>query len=147
MVIGILQFELLIRGSESPKDKRRVISSLKDRLHREHQVSVAEVALQDHMSAARLALALVGSDGKHVGQVLDRITTKLRALGDAELGDCTREVLHDPQGEPLPEATDPCTALERDLDLVAEMKRQADLAVHEGAWSDAGPGARKGTAP
>jgi uncharacterized protein YlxP (DUF503 family) len=125
MVIGILQFELLIRGAESIKDKRRVVSSLKDRLHREHQCSVAEVGLQDNMSAARLGLALVGSDGKYVGQVFDKIAAKLHALGDAELGSISREVLHDPQGEPLPEGVDPRSQLEKDLELAEEMRRQA----------------------
>ncbi|MBX3383779.1 MAG: DUF503 domain-containing protein [Phycisphaeraceae bacterium] len=93
MVIGILQFELFIHDAESLKDKRRVVSSLKDRLHREHQVSVAEVGLQESHSVARLGLALVGSDGRHVGQTLDRITSRLRGLTDAELGDCVREVI------------------------------------------------------
>ncbi len=97
MIIGILQFELLLRGATSLKDKRSVVSSLKDRLHREHQASVAEVALQDRIGVARLGLAVVGSDGKHIGQTLDRITLKLRALHDAQLGDTRREVLHDPQ--------------------------------------------------
>jgi uncharacterized protein YlxP (DUF503 family) len=93
MVIGILQFELFIHGAESIKDKRRVVSSLKDRLHREHQVSVAEVGLLDSRSVARLGLAMVGTDGRYVGQALDRITARLRALVDAELGDCVREVI------------------------------------------------------
>jgi uncharacterized protein YlxP (DUF503 family) len=124
MVIGILQFELLIRGAESIKDKRRVVSSVKDRLHREHQCSVAEVGLQDKMSVARLGLAMVGTDGKYVGQTFDRITAKLQALHDAELSSITREVLHDPQGEPL-EAVDPQEALQNDLELAEEMRRQA----------------------
>lgn len=128
MVIGILQFELLIRGAESLKDKRRVVSSLKDKLHREHLVSIAEVGLQDNMSVARMALALVGSDGKHVGQTLDRITTKLRALHDAELSACSREVLHEPQGTPLPEGVDPLEALEQDESLAAEMLRAGEQA-------------------
>jgi uncharacterized protein len=97
MIIGILQFELLLRGATSLKDKRSVVSSLKDRLHREHQAAVAEVALHDRIGVARLGLAVVGSDGKHIGQTLDRITLKLRALHDAQLGDTRREVLHDPQ--------------------------------------------------
>jgi len=96
MVLGILQFELLIRGAESLKDKRRVVSSVKDRLRRQFSASVAEVGLQDMMGVARLGLALVGSDGRFVGQQLDRITAGLRARTDAELGDVSREVLHDP---------------------------------------------------
>lgn len=118
MVIAVLQFEMLIPGASSIKDKRRVVSSIKDRLHREHQVSVAEVGLQDCMSAARMGLALVASDGKYAGQVLDRIAAKLRAWPDAELGDCSREVLHDPQS---PEASAPNSATFTDATLHAEM--------------------------
>jgi uncharacterized protein len=125
MVIGILQFELLIRGAGSIKDKRRVVSSLKDKLHREHQVSIAEVALQDKMSAARLGLAMVGTDGKYVGQTFDRITAKLRALHDAELGSISREILQDPSGEPLEEVVDAREELEHDAGLAEEMRRQA----------------------
>ncbi|KAA0214320.1 MAG: DUF503 domain-containing protein [Leptolyngbya sp. PLA3] len=94
MVIGILQFELLIHDAESLKDKRRVVRSVKDRLHREHQVSVAEVADQENPSLAVLGLALVGTDGRHVAQTLDRIVEKIRAVHDAELGDTRREILH-----------------------------------------------------
>lgn len=107
MVVAILQFELLIRGAGSLKDKRRVVLSLKDRLHREHQVSVAEVGLLDTMHAARMALALVTNDGRYAGQVLDRITAKLRALPDAQLGDCSREILRDPRGDDAPDAAPP----------------------------------------
>ena len=97
MHIGILQFELLIRGAESIKDKRRVVKSVKDRLHREHMVSVAEVGLLDSMGAARLGLAAVSADAKYLASVLDRVVEKLRNLGDAELGDVSREILHGDQ--------------------------------------------------
>jgi uncharacterized protein len=93
MVVGILQFELLIHGGESLKDKRRVVASVKDRLHRDFQVSVAEVASQDILNQAILGLAAVGNDGAHIGRVLDTITARLRSLGDAELGATTRRIL------------------------------------------------------
>ncbi|MEX2219124.1 MAG: DUF503 domain-containing protein [Phycisphaerales bacterium] len=93
MVIGLLQFELVIHGSESLKDKRRVVRSVKDRLHRQHRVAVAEVASQDVLNLAVLGLACVGSDGGRVGEVLDAVTAKLRALGDAELGAVSRQVI------------------------------------------------------
>jgi uncharacterized protein len=94
MVVGILQFEVLIHDAESIKDKRRVVNSLKDRLHREFMVSIAEVGNPDAMDHALLAAALVARDGARVGEVLDHITEKLRELKDAELGDVSREVLH-----------------------------------------------------
>jgi uncharacterized protein YlxP (DUF503 family) len=94
MVIGVLQFELLIHGAESLKDKRRVVNSVKDRFHRDHLVSIAEVASLDNPSVAILGLALVGREGKHVGEVLDKLTSKLRQLPDAELGDTARQILY-----------------------------------------------------
>ena len=94
MVIGILQFELLIHDAESLKDKRRVINSVRDRLHREHMVAVAEVDGMETLDLAIMGLACVGNDGKHIADVLDRVTAKLRGLSGAELGDCRRELLH-----------------------------------------------------
>jgi uncharacterized protein YlxP (DUF503 family) len=95
MHIGILQFELLIRGAESIKDKRRVVRSLKDRLHREHMVSIAEVGLLDHPRAARLGLACVSGDARHLASVLDAVTRKLRTFDDAELGELSRDIISD----------------------------------------------------
>lgn len=105
MVIGVLQFELLIPGASSLKDKRRVVRSVKDRLHREHLVSVAEVGMLDRLDVAVLGLAAVGGDGDRIGRVLDTITAKLRSNRDAELGDCYREVLSPtrPAEEPDPD--------------------------------------------
>lgn len=93
MVIGILQFDLHVHGAESLKDKRRVVRSVKDRLHREHMVSVAEVGALGRWDLAVMGLVCAGRDGRRVGDVLDRITAKLRALTDAELGATCREIL------------------------------------------------------
>ncbi len=92
MVVGILQFELLIPGATSLKDKRRVVRSVKDRLHREHQVAVAEVGSQQMLNVAVLGLASVSSDGARVGRTLDSIVAKMRCLREAELGGTKRRV-------------------------------------------------------
>lgn len=120
MIIGILQFELLIHDAESLKDKRRVVKSVKDRLHREHLVSVAEVGALETLNRAVLGLGLVGADGAQIGATLDRITEKLRGLHDAELGFARRELLRPgrddtPQAEEIDEAA-----------LAAEMLHYAD---------------------
>lgn len=94
MVIGVLQFELWIHDASSLKDKRRVVRSLKDRLHRDHLVSVAEIGALDRLNLALMAVSLTGSDGGRVGSVLDRISTKLRTMTDAELGETCRELIH-----------------------------------------------------
>lgn len=99
MHVGILQFELIVRESRSLKDKRRVVKSIKDRLHREHLVSVAEVAALDHHRLAVMGLAVVANSAAYVQSVLDRVTAKLRALPGAELGAVSRDVF---SGESLP---------------------------------------------
>lgn len=93
MIVAVLQFELFIRGSECLKDKRRVVRSLKDRLHHDHQVSVAEVGALDELRRAELALSLVSSDVVYAGGVLDRIVAGLREHREAELGRVSRAVL------------------------------------------------------
>lgn len=102
MVIGVLQFELVIDAARSLKDKRRVVRSLKDRLHREHMVSVAEVGSLEIWNLATMGLALVSRDAPYVNGVLDRILAKLRELPEAHLRDYAREVL-DPDQVPAAE--------------------------------------------
>lgn len=93
MVVGILQIELRIEWSESLKDKRRVLSSLKDRLHREHQVSVAEVGqLEDHRVAV-LGIAMASNSAPYCRSVLDKIVDKLRRARDCVLSDHQVQVL------------------------------------------------------
>jgi uncharacterized protein YlxP (DUF503 family) len=102
MKIGILQFELLIHGSQSLKDKRRVVKSVKDTLHREHMVAVAEVGALEIWNLAVMGLACVSRDGAYLSGMLDRITSELRSRTDAELGDVSREIL---DGDQLPGST------------------------------------------
>lgn len=112
MIIATLRFQLLIHDAQSLKDKRRVVSAVKDRLHREHLAAVAEIAAQENPALAVLALAVVGSDGRHLGETLDRITTKLRGMWggsvEAELGELARQILRvsPDDDEPLSAAPD-----------------------------------------
>lgn len=61
MVIGLLQAHISIPDSRSLKDKRSALRSLKDRLHNEMNVSVAEVGDQDLWQSARLAIVTVAA--------------------------------------------------------------------------------------
>ncbi|MCC6578845.1 MAG: DUF503 domain-containing protein [Phycisphaeraceae bacterium] len=93
MVVGILQIELAIDDAASLKDKRRVVQSLKDRLHRDHQVSVAEVASQDDCRIAVLGIALAASDVAYANSVLDRILDKARHHRDCHLSNHHKQIL------------------------------------------------------
>ncbi len=63
-------FELHIPGAHSLKDKRSVIKSLRDRLHNELNVSVAETGKHDVWQLSELTVCLVSSDRRHADSVL-----------------------------------------------------------------------------
>ena len=93
MVIGILQVELTIDGATSLKDKRSVVRSIKDRLHREHQVSVAEVGSQDEHRKAVLGIVLAATEVNYCQSVLDTILDKLTQQHGCYVSDHKKEIL------------------------------------------------------
>ncbi|HVE78753.1 MAG TPA: DUF503 domain-containing protein [Gemmatimonadaceae bacterium] len=70
MIIGVRSWELHLPGAHSLKDKRSVVKSLKDRLHNEFNVSVAETAHHDAWQRAELTACLVSVDRRHAESVL-----------------------------------------------------------------------------
>ena len=70
MVIGMRSWELQVPGARSLKEKRSVIKSLKDRLHNEFNVSVAETGRHDAWQAAELTACLVATDRRQAESVL-----------------------------------------------------------------------------
>lgn len=70
MVVGIRRWELHLAGCQSLKDKRRIVASLKARMHTRYNVSAAEVDHQDVWQRAALAVAVVSGDARHADEVL-----------------------------------------------------------------------------
>ncbi len=70
MVVGIVTWELHLNGCRSLKDKRQILTSLKDRLHHRFNVSVAETAHQDLWQRAELACCVVAESRRHAEAVL-----------------------------------------------------------------------------
>ncbi len=62
-MIGTLSLHLRLPGCRSLKEKRGRIKPLIHRLHREFNVSVAEMDLQDAHQETVICCAMVGSDG------------------------------------------------------------------------------------
>ncbi|MGD2135567.1 MAG: DUF503 domain-containing protein [Gemmatimonadales bacterium] len=70
MIVGIAVWELHLNGCRSLKEKRRVLRSLKDRLHQRFNVSVAETAHQDRWQRAELTCGVVSTDRRQAASVL-----------------------------------------------------------------------------
>jgi len=78
-VVGLCTVELFIPESQSLKDKRQVLHSLKDRLREKFNLSVAEVDGQDLWQKAVVGLACVANEGRHVQQVMDQALNLIRS--------------------------------------------------------------------
>jgi uncharacterized protein YlxP (DUF503 family) len=87
MIIGSLRLRLLLREARTLKDKRQVVSSIKDRLRQRFNVSVAEVEELDNRQLAVLGVAMVGNEMRHVRGTLEQIVEALRRHPVAELLD------------------------------------------------------------
>lgn len=92
MIVGTLRIRLLLRQARSLKDKRQVVQSVKDRLHNNFNVSVAEIEDQDNRQLAVLGIAMVSNDTHHVKTALGQIVQALRVHPVAELLDYELDV-------------------------------------------------------
>jgi uncharacterized protein YlxP (DUF503 family) len=92
MIVGSLRVRLLLRQSRSLKDKRQVVSSIKDRLRNRFNVSAAEVEAQDNRQLAVLGFAMVSNEASHVRTTFEQIVAALRGHPVAELVDHQMEI-------------------------------------------------------
>ena len=92
MTVGSLRVRLLLRQARTLKDKRQVLSSIKDRLRQRFNVSVAEVEAQDSRQLVVLGIAMVGNEAGHVRTTLQEIVEALRSHPVAEFLDYQLEI-------------------------------------------------------
>ncbi len=93
MVVGVCTVELWIPESQSLKDKRRILHSVKDRLRGKFNLSIAEVDGQDLWQKAVLGMACVANDGGHVEQVLEQALNVIKSMPTIEVVRVHRELL------------------------------------------------------
>lgn len=93
MVVGVCTVELWIPESQSLKDKRQVLHSVKDRLRGKFNLSIAEVDGQDLWQKAVLGMACVANDGNHVEQVLEQALNVIKSMPTIEVVRVHRELL------------------------------------------------------
>ncbi len=93
MIIGALTIDLAVYEALSLKDKRRVITSLIQRVKNRFNVSVAEVDNLDNRRKATIGIVMVSNDARYVHSCLDRIVDYVRTTGGATLLDYKKETL------------------------------------------------------
>ena len=73
MAIGLLMLHLRLPGCGSLKEKRSRLKPLLSRLHREYNISAAEVDLLDVWQESVVACAVVSNDARHNDRLLQKI--------------------------------------------------------------------------
>jgi uncharacterized protein YlxP (DUF503 family) len=73
MSLGLLTLEINLPGCSSLKEKRSRLKPLLARLHREFNISAAEIDRNDAWQAAVLGCALVSNDPVHTQRTLSEV--------------------------------------------------------------------------
>lgn len=93
MFVAAARVELHVHGSQSLKQKRGVLSSIKQRVRNEFNVSIAEVGGQDTWQVAVLGLAAVSEEAQDARVRLERAIDFIAGLHLAEVTDQEVEIL------------------------------------------------------
>jgi uncharacterized protein YlxP (DUF503 family) len=92
-MIASLNIHLHLPACASLKEKRSRIKPLISRLHREFNISVAEMGLQDKWQEAIIVCAMVGNDSGHVQSALQTVAKWVEGnWTDGDVWDTTIEV-------------------------------------------------------
>jgi uncharacterized protein YlxP (DUF503 family) len=93
VVVAVITWDLHLNGCASLKDKRRIIKSLKDRLHHRFNVSVAETASHDRWQRAELSCCVVAVDRRQAEKVIASADGLVESHDLARIIDSTKNYL------------------------------------------------------
>jgi uncharacterized protein len=93
VIVGALKIKVLIEGSRSLKEKRRVLKSIKDRAM-SMNASVAEVEDNDLWQTATLGAAFVSNDSAHVNSMMDKFVQSIHNNMEVEVINSNMEIIH-----------------------------------------------------
>ena len=93
MKIGVLCIDFRVPGARSLKDKRRVMTSLKEQLRGRFNCSVAETDFQDLWARGKLAVCVVSDESGHVQQQLNEVLRFASNKPGAEILDYRIEMI------------------------------------------------------
>lgn len=85
MTIGILRLSIFIHDSNSLKQKRMVLHSLKARLRNNFNVAIAQIEDEDKWQKATLAVVGVEKYRNNMDSLLSGIVNFIEDFGDIEL--------------------------------------------------------------
>jgi hypothetical protein len=92
-MVGVARVTFRLHGNRSLKEKRKVVRSIIEKSRHRFNVSVAEVGDQDVHQRTAIGVAVVGSDGRLLNSLLDKIIAYMESLQLADLEDREIELI------------------------------------------------------
>ena len=91
MHIALVSIEFMIHHAASLKDKRRVVSSVKDRLRARFNAAVAEIGYVDEWQRCAMGVVMLGNERMPVEREVNAVQLFMQEVRDIELVDITWE--------------------------------------------------------
>jgi len=85
VTVGVLVIEIIIQSSTSLKEKRFVLSSIRDKVRKKFNVSIAELDFQDKWQRSQIGIATIGNEYSHVESSLQKIFRYLDSSDNYEI--------------------------------------------------------------
>tara|TARA_Y100000590_G_C15494228_1_gene929033 strand:+ start:557 stop:847 length:291 start_codon:yes stop_codon:yes gene_type:complete len=93
MILAVMKVEIVFFGSNSLKEKRRMVKSMLSRVRQKYSVAIAEVGCLEIRNAALIGVVCVTTEGRHGHAVLDNTLNYLESIApEAELTSKSREI-------------------------------------------------------
>ena len=73
MHVGVLVIEIMLYSSNSLKEKRFVLNSIRDRVKKKFNVAIAELGYQDKWQRSQIGITTISNEYSHVEQSLQKV--------------------------------------------------------------------------
>ena len=91
-ILGLLQLEIFIPESQSLKDKRSVIKSLKETVRKKFNVSIAETGDQDKWGKSQISISKVSNQSSVIRKEFQNIQKDIERRYPLEIVNKVEEV-------------------------------------------------------
>jgi len=85
--LGVLYVDAFIPAAQSLKNKRAVLKSIKDKVRRHFNVSVAELDGRDKWQRATLGFVMIANDQRYINERLENILSLIGQHHACEISD------------------------------------------------------------
>lgn len=93
MIIGSAQIDIHLAEPRSLKEKRQIVKSLIERVHRRFRVAVAEIDYLEDWTRTTLGIACVSNKTVHAHAVLNSVLNFIEGDGRVEVTSVRVEIL------------------------------------------------------